>query len=352
MPLVCSRGKISWTSPSNIALVKYWGKKGIQVPANPSLSMTLNRSVTALQLEYEEMPESNGIRLDFYFEGEKNLLFEEKIRKYLEGLPDTWSWLRRLHLVVRSSNTFPHSAGIASSASSMSALALCLMSLRQEAFGLKQEETAFYREASDLARQASGSAARSVFGGFTIWGALQDIPGTDDRFAIPLPGEVHPTFRNLKDAILLVSSAKKSVSSRAGHELMNGHPFAESRYRMASRNVAGLLTAITEGDTDTFIRITEQEALTLHGLMMSSHEPFLLLHPNSIILMEKIRQFRQDTGHPVCFTIDAGPNIHLLYPENISAPVREWINAELNLYLENGRWIDDGMGSGPEKLNE
>ena len=350
-PFVRSEGKVSWSSPSNIALVKYWGKKGIQVPANPSLSMTLDRSVTTMEVGFNEIAESRVISLDFSFEGEKNLVFEDKIRTYLESLAQAWPWLHRVHLEVKSANTFPHSAGIASSASSMSALALCLVSLRQEVFGPEQEPD-IYREASDLARQASGSACRSLYGGYTVWGALEEVQGTDDRFAIPLPREVHPSFRNLKDAILMVSSARKSVSSRAGHDLMNGHPFAEARYQMATRNVADLVTALTNGDTEAFIRITEQEALTLHGLMMSSRDPFLLLQPNSLALMERIRQYRQETEDPVCFTIDAGPNIHLLYPEDRAARIRDWINSELSPWLENGRWIEDGMGSGPVKLNE
>jgi diphosphomevalonate decarboxylase len=350
--IVKEKGKVTWSSPSNIALVKYWGKKGFQVPANPSLSMTLDRSVTVMEMAFERKEENQGVSVEFTFEGQKNPLFEDKIVRYLKGLPGEYSWIEGFHYRINSRNTFPHSAGIASSASSMSALALCLLSVRQEAYGEKKDDQLFRLEASDMARQASGSACRSVYGGYVIWGQVEGADGSNERYAMPFNGPVHEEFHDMKDAILLVSSAKKSVSSRAGHGLMNEHPFAVARYQMAARNAKDLLNALKTGDMQAFIQITEQEALTLHALMMSSDHPFILLQPNSLILIEKIRQFREETKQPVCFTIDAGPNIHLLYPASAEAMVKDWITNDLGAYLEEGKWIDDSMGTGPVKLND
>jgi diphosphomevalonate decarboxylase len=234
----------------------------------------------------------------------------------------------------------------------MSALALCLLSIEKKASGRSWEEDDFKRSASDLARQASGSACRSVYGGYAFWGRHEEVAGSDDRYAIPMPGRVNEAFTGIQDAILLVSSVKKSVSSRAGHGLMVRHPLAEARYAMAVKNAAELVKALGNGDMAAFIRITEQEALALHGLMMSSQEPFLLLQPNSISIIEKVWEFRRTSGIPVCFTIDAGPNIHLLYPGQYKNQVRAWINDELLNLLEDGKWIDDHIGAGPENLNE
>lgn len=309
--------------------------------------MTLSRSVTEMEVRYEVKAKQEGISLDFYFEGVKNQSFEEKISAFLHRISEEHTFLQQLHLTVRSRNTFPHSAGIASSASSMAALAICLMGIRNRLTGASPSPGELLSEASGLARQASGSACRSVYPGYAIWGKHPDLPGTADDHAVPFPGRVHPVFGDMRDAILLVSSGKKSVSSRAGHGLMENHPFAKARYELGFRNASAMVSAIKSGDMDLFIRITEQEALTLHGLMMSSPQPFLLLHPDSLNIIHNILKFRDETKIPVCFTIDAGPNIHLLYPGDYELKVKDWIENTLSGYLENRQWIDDKMGNGP-----
>ena len=343
-------GKIAWRSPSNIALVKYWGKKGRQIPANPSLSMTLSRAVTEMTLEYHSKDENESAWLEFYFDGHKQEKFEEKIAGYLQSLFAEYPFLSDLSFRVSSSNTFPHSTGIASSASSMSALGLCLAELAERFSGNFKDTSLFMREASRLSRLASGSACRSVYGGYVIWGFNPRIPGTSDEYAIPFPFEVHNAFRNMKDAILVVSGKEKEVSSRAGHALMEGHPYAPARYESAVNNILDLSDALKKGDMEDFIRITESEALNLHALMMSSRESYLLLEPNTVNIVKSVRQFRKDSSVPLCFTLDAGPNVHLLYPAGYESIVRSWIEEELVKYCENGKWIDDRIGEGAERL--
>jgi diphosphomevalonate decarboxylase len=341
-------GKVAWRSPSNIALVKYWGKKPLQVPANPSLSITLSRAYTEMELEFRLKDEKPGPPfLEFLFEGEKEEKFENKIALYLQSLYTAYSFLRDYSFKISSSNTFPHSTGIASSASSMSALGLCLA----EFISLIRGISMTIKEASGLSRLASGSACRSVYGGYVIWGHVPQLEGTSDEYAIPAPFEVNPVFRDMRDAILVVSSKEKQVSSRAGHSLMEGHPYAGPRYEMAMQNLVDLADALKSGDFERFIRITESEALNLHALMMSSYESYLLIEPGTLNIVKAIRQFRKETSVPVCFTLDAGPNIHLLYPAANEAAVRDWITAELVKFCENGKWIDDGIGKGPERIN-
>lgn len=344
-------GKVTWQSPSNIALVKYWGKKAGQIPANASLSMTLNRAVTETSMEFgDKFNTSEEIDLEFWFDNGKNPAFEQKIYSYLHSLLPQIPMLAQLQLVIRSRNTFPHSAGIASSASSMSALGLCLVSFMELIGGKRLAPSALLREASRLSRLASGSACRSVYGGFTVWGKHPQVPGSSDEYAIELPFKLEETFEDLRDAILVVSHKEKPVSSRAGHSLMNEHPFASQRYEKANNNVTDLIRAMREGDLERFVEITESEALMLHALMMTSSPSFLLIEPDTISIIKATRRFRKDTGIPICFTLDAGPNVHLLYPGRDSSRVKEWIETEIKKYCHDGIWIDDGIGQGPQMI--
>ncbi len=131
-------GDIHWQSPSNIAIVKYWGKHGQQLPRNPSISFTLQAAYTETELSYVPRETAGEeISLDFFFEGQAQPAFAQKIVKFLGALAteEILPFLTQFHLTIHSANSFPHSAGIASSASSMSALALCLCSMEQELFG-------------------------------------------------------------------------------------------------------------------------------------------------------------------------------------------------------------------------
>lgn len=345
-------GSVVWRSPSNIAIIKYWGKYGIQLPRNPSLSFTLASSFTDTRLEYEfrDKTDDGSIDLKFYFHQAENEAFKSKILKYLESLLPIYPFLKQLKLTINTGNSFPHSAGIASSASAMSALALCLCSLEDALFGTLQDPAEFDRKASFLARLGSGSACRSIFPHAALWGETPLVAGASNEFAVPLSEIVHPVFKDLHDDILIVSSGEKPVSSRAGHALMDGNPFAEPRYAQARQRLARLLDAMKTGDLEAFGKIAEDEALTLHALMMCSNPAYLLMQPGSIAIIEKVREYREETGHPVYFTLDAGPNVHLLYPGDIVAEVRGFIEEELKAFCENGYVQEDWVGEGPEEM--
>lgn len=340
---------IQWRCPSNIALVKYWGKVGHQIPANPSISITLNEAYTEMSLQYEQI-DTAGFELDFYFEGAQNPKFSDKIEQYLNRHLDVLPFVNGMKLTIHSHNSFPHSAGIASSASSMGALALCLCSMEQEVTGALQEEGAFYQKASNLARLASGSASRSVYGGVTVWGQSAAIPGSNDEYAVPFPFEMHDKLKNMHDAVLIVSKAAKSTSSRAGHQLMDAHPYAVARYKQAHENLKNIATAMCEGDMKKFGEILENEALSLHGLMMTSQPSVVLFTPATWQIINQIRAIREQNGLDIYFTLDAGPNIHLLYPAAIKEEVETSIIPKLVVSCEGKTWIPDHLGSGPERL--
>lgn len=345
-------GSVTWRSPSNIAIIKYWGKHGVQLPCNPSVSFTLEASHTNTAVSYTPKKENfNRITLDFFFENEPKEEFKPKILQFLESIVEVYPFLRQLHLTIHSNNSFPHSAGIASSASAMSALALCLCDLERQLFGNLKEEAAFLQKASYLARLGSGSACRSVYPAIAIWGANTSVENASDLYAIPFDTEVHPVFKNFQDTILIVSKEEKEVSSRAGHGLMEGNLFANSRYEQARQHFRLVLEALKTGDLELFGQILEVEALTLHALMMTSNPPYILMKPNSLLLIEKVRAYREETRLPLYFTLDAGPNLHLLYPEHIKKEVLHFIQSELTAYCEDGRIIEDRVGKGASKIS-
>jgi len=344
-------GQINWKSPSNLAIIKYWGKHGVQLPQNPSISLTLENAFTQTILAYKpKESKEEGISMEFSFHGEPNEAFKQKVQTYLESLLPVFPFLNQLELNIQSGNSFPHSSGIASSASSMSALALCLCSLEDELFKSLQEDTAFDQKASYLARLGSGSACRSIYPKMALWGETNIVEGSSNLHAIPQAENIHEVFQNFHDDILIVSQAEKSVSSRAGHALMNNNSYAAPRYQQANERLQQLMGALKEGDVNTFGQIAEDEALTLHALMMTSQPSYLLLQPNTLQMINKLRAYRQDTGNPIFFSLDAGPNLHVLYPESVIHEVRPFIEGELVPFCEESLWISDWAGEGPEQL--
>jgi len=342
-------GKLAWQSPSNIALVKYWGKTLVQIPRNPSLSFTLKKSHTNTRIEY--VPASSGeMKIDFFLDNQENPEFGKKTKVFFESLVDIFPFVRQLDFKIYSENTFPHSAGIASSASGMSALALILCDLERKHFGSLDEDAEFYRKASYIARLGSGSACRSVYGGLVDWGQTEALPGSSDLYGIPVTEDIHPDFLSYQDTVLLVNTSQKKVSSRMGHSLMNHNPFAGERFQQAQSHLKQLIEIMKVGDLDAFIKITESEALTLHAMMMTSQPYFLLMKANTLNIIERLFVFRQEKHIPISFTLDAGPNVHLLYPLSVKKEVMHWINSELMEFIDPMGFIDDEVGNGPEKI--
>lgn len=341
-------GKIAWRSPSNIALVKYWGKHGNQLPNNSSISFTLSAAHTDTSLLFKKK-DASGISLDFLFEGKENEAFGNRITKFLQSITTHFPFLEGYHLEIASSNSFPHSTGIASSAAAMSALALCLCSMESMVSELMENSPEFLKKASMISRLGSGSACRSVYPWLAEWGYNEGIEGSSDDYAIPFAPS-KDIFKTYCDSILIASSDEKKVSSSAGHELMNNNRYSDLRYKQANENTVEIIIAMESGDLEKFGHIVEEEALTLHALMMTSNPSYILMTPATLSMIERIRDYRQQSKLPVYFTLDAGPNIHLLYPDEIKAQVIAFINSELVKLCENEKIIHDRVGIGAEKM--
>jgi diphosphomevalonate decarboxylase len=345
------KGNFQWSAPSNIALVKYWGKKDQQLPANPSISFTLNNCKTITKLAFAKKHfdklsvTNNRFSFELLFEGKPKEEFKAKIQKFFERIEKYCPYLKDYHFTIDTENTFPHSSGIASSASGMAALAMNIMSL-EKAINPSITDDYFYQKASFLARLGSGSACRSVKGNVVVWGEHAEIKGSSDLFGVEFPAKIHENFKNYQDTILLVDKGEKQVSSTVGHDLMHNHPFAEQRFAQAHDNLAKIKIVLETGNLDEFIKIVESEALTLHAMMMTSLPYFILMKPNTLEIINTIWRFRNETNIPVCFTLDAGANVHILYPENVREHVLQLIKGELVGYCQNGNYICDSIGTG------
>ncbi|MEY8850124.1 diphosphomevalonate/mevalonate 3,5-bisphosphate decarboxylase family protein [Psychroserpens sp. XS_ASV72] len=349
-------GQHKWAAPSNIALVKYWGKKKDQIPENPSVSFTLKHCKTITSISYSKKKSSEGFSFDVFLDGEQKEDFKPKIETFFERIEVYLPFLKAYYFKIETSNTFPHSSGIASSASGMSALAMCLMSLERDIIvhsskdGKTLDEDYLIKKASFLARLGSGSASRSIEGDLIVWGKHQDIEGSSDLFGVKYPYPVHGNFKNYQDTILLVDKGEKQVSSTVGHNLMHGHPFSERRFEQAHENMSKLKAVFESGDFDAFISIVESEALTLHAMMMTSMPYFILMKPNTLEIINAIWKFRENTNSKVCFTLDAGANVHVLYPEKEKENVLRFIKENLVVYCQNGHYISDEIGFGAQPL--
>ncbi len=327
-----------------LLVIETWGKKENQIPANPSISFTLNNCKTITKLEVVKKSETNSFSFDLLFEGKPKEDFKPKIQKFFERIEKYCPFLKEYHFKIDTQNTFPHSSGIASSASGMAALAMNILSL-EKAINPTISDDYFYSKASFLARLGSGSACRSIKGEVVVWGNHAEINGSSDLFGVEF-SEIHSNFKNYQDTILLVDKGEKQVSSTVGHDLMHDHPYAERRFAQAHENLSQIKAILTSGNIEEFIKIVESEALTLHAMMMTSMPYFILMKPNTLEIINKIWKFRNETKILVCFTLDAGANVHVLYPENVKQNVLQFIQDELVGYCQDGQYICDQIGNG------
>jgi diphosphomevalonate decarboxylase len=233
----------------------------------------------------------------------------------------------------------------------MSALALCIIDVKfiLENGAPKELDSDFLREASVLARLGSGSACRSVYPLMSLWGKHEDLAQSSQEYGIAWT-DVHDVFHSYHDDILIVSKDEKFVSSTAGHGLMVNNSYAEVRYQQAQDRITLLCQHLREGDIHGLGLLAEDEAMTLHALMMCSKPSYVLMRPNTLAIIEKIRSFRGHTNLPLYFTLDAGPNVHLLYPDSIKDEVSSFVNTQLISLCENNTVIYDYVGKGPKRL--
>ena len=190
---------------------------------------------------------------------------------------------------------------------------------------------------------------RSIQGPVTFWGKNAVRDSSSDLFATPFGTTLHSVFDNYQDTILLVDKGSKPVSSTQGHNLMYGHPFAENRFLQASNNLSALVPIMETGALDDFIHLVELEALSLHAMMLTSSPYFILMQPNTLAIIHRVWEFRKETSIPLCFTLDAGANVHLLYPKQDIGVIHSFIKEELSGFCQSGQYLLDEVGRGAKK---
>lgn len=280
----------------NIAFIKYWGNRddALRIPANGSLSMNLAGLETRTRVVFDPDLTADEFTLNGKAQGGAALV---RVSGFLDLVRSMASM--RLYARVESSNNFPTGAGIASSAAAFAALALAA----SQAAGLNLDERALSR----LARRGSGSAARSIPPGFVEWQA-----GTDDgdSFAFSI---APPQHWELVDCIAIVDAAHKATVSSAGHGLADTSPLQATRLQDAGRRLDVCRQAIKNRDFEALTHIVEQDCLMMHAVMMTSDPPLYYWTPATLDIIQQVLVWRRE-GLEVCFTIDAGPNVHLLCP--------------------------------------
>ena len=324
--------------PSNIALIKYWGKYEGQIPANPSISFTLSNCKTETKMIFKS---GEKFSAKTFLAGKEETKFSEKIEKYFRSIEKYLPWILQGSFVIETENTFPHSSGIASSASGFGAIAKCLMEMDRE---FSSKDFFDVKKASFLARLGSGSACRSVYDGLVVWGDVNEVKGSSDLYAVKYPDEeIHPIFRDFNDYVLLIHEGQKSVSSTVGHGLMNTNPYAERRFQEARENFVPMKEILKSGDLQAFMKLVEHDALTLHAMMMMSDPAFILMQTGTLQVINRVWEFRKENNLPLFFTLDAGANVHLLFPSEKKTEITNFIEKELLQYTQNGGIVRDFM---------
>jgi len=279
---------------ANIAFIKYWGNRDdrLRLPANSSLSMNLDGLHTVTTVTWDAALSEDSLTLNGQVETGAKL---ERVRRHLDAIRQRLGL--DAHASVVSTNNFPTGAGIASSASSFAALTVAAVA----AAGAQLSE----RELTTLARLGSGSAARSVPSGFVVWHAADRH---EDSYAESIAG---PDHWDLVDVIAVVSYQHKEVGSTAGHTSAHTSELQATRVEHAPQRLAECKAALLERNFDAFAEIVERDSNLMHAVMMTSRPPLFYWHPVSLDIMTQVRRWRAD-GLPVCYTLDAGPNVHCI----------------------------------------
>ena len=282
-------------SHSNIAFIKYWGNRNdaLRLPANASLSMNLAALHSTTTVEWRSDLNSDALSIN---DRAASAPARNRVQTHLSMLRERLGTTRYARVI--SENNFPMGAGIASSASAFAALTLAA------AAALGEELT--QRELSSLARLGSGSAARSIPGGFVEWHAGENH---DSSYAESFAAQDH---WDLVDVIALVSRRHKHVGSTAGHATAASSVLQRARVATAEERLRAAKRAILARDFAAFARVVEEDSNLMHSVMMTSKPPLFYWQPLSLMVMQAVRRWRIDEALQVCYTLDAGPNVHCI----------------------------------------
>lgn len=280
---------------SNIAFIKYWGNidPDLRLPANSSISMNLEDLYTTTTVEWSHMMPADTLTINGE-EADKKAL--SRVSAHLKRIRERLDI--QMFAKVESENNFPMGTGIASSASSFAALTLAAVG----AAGEKLSE----RELSTIARCGSGSASRSIPSGFVEWHYGESH---DDSYAETY---VDNDYWDLVDVIAIVSKLHKKTGSFQGHSTADTSVLQKARVATAKDRLHSIKEAIKDRDFLRFANVVEEDSNLMHAVMMTSRPPLFYWQPTSIELMTSIREWRETEGIQVCYTLDAGPNVHCI----------------------------------------
>lgn len=282
----------------NIAFIKYWGNRdqSLRLPENGSISMNLEELTTRTQVTFD--PSLPSDILDLNGHRQTGTVFN-RVVSHMNLLRGIRGVATRAY--VKSENNFPEGTGIASSASAFAALTVAAV----RALGITLPE----RDLSRLARRGSGSACRSIPGGFVEW-----FPGSSDldSFAVSIAKAGH---WDIVDCIAILNRKQKATGSTEGHALAKTSPLQPARVMDAPRRLERCRDAIQTRDFDLFAETIEQDCLLMHAVMLTSLPALVYWHPATLELIQTVKSWRK-SGIPVAFTIDAGPNVHVICEEN------------------------------------
>lgn len=285
--------KATAVSPSNIAFIKYWGKKDTQLrlPANGSISMNLSGLTTTTTVEFNASLKTDECTID-----------DVKIEKEQKRVSEHLDRIRSLahistYAKVVSRNNFPSSTGLSSSASGFAALTVAAVN----ATGLSLPE----KELSILARQGSGSACRSIPDGFVKW---TDGNTNESSYAFSIAPS---SYWNIVDIVAITNSGKKDIPTSEGMKLAETSPFYQTRLTGMDKKLESCALAIKNRDFTTFGTLIELEALNMHAVMMTSNPPLLYLSPHTLSIIREIQHIR-GKGIEAYVTMNTGQDVHIL----------------------------------------
>jgi diphosphomevalonate decarboxylase len=278
----------------NIAFIKYWGNRdeALRLPVNGSISMNLAGLETRTSVNFSDLNQDDSLILNGRAITGAAL---QRVSDFLELVRQMAGIHSRAEVI--SESNFPTGTGIASSAAGFAALALAAA----KAAGINLDESGL----SLLARRGSGSACRSIPTGFVEW---RMGTGDADSYAVSI---APPAHWELVDCIAIVSSDPKSTGSAEGHALATTSLLQAARVADAPRRLEICRNAILRRDFAVFAEIVEFDSNLLHAVMMTSHPALFYWQPASLTVMQAVREARAE-GQPVCYTVDAGPNIHVI----------------------------------------
>lgn len=324
--------KTTIKASSDIALVKYWGKKDevLRLPENGSVSIILDGMDTITTVEFSETFSEDEV----YIQDKKIEVISREAKRVIKHL-DRMRNLANVNLKAKvvSKNTFPRGTGLSSSGSGMAALTYAAA----KALGLELSE----KELSILSRQASGTACRCACGGFVEW---LDGDTSETSYSHTIFDKDH---WDIRDVVAVVDEGQKKISSTEGHESAQSSPFFEVRQNNIKAKIEAVKSAIKEKNFTKLGKIVEAEALEFHSILLTSEVPLILWYPGTLQVMQEVDKLREE-GIECYFTINTGFNLHILTLPEFQDLVQERLN-NLSLVVKT---LTAKVGDKPKEIQE